>query len=228
MNYSNEMCSVPLSVSQLNDLAWILPQFEYVIYHNGKFDIRVLNRVLGVELVNSFDTMLAHHVLNHAAGDHKLKHLAKYYFGAEDWEGDIKRYLTKGAYYEHIPRRRLVEYNGYDVYWTYKLYELFKPLIEADENNQKAFMLEMSYADFLLDVENVGIPFDTEYAKELAVTLEEYIEDARGHLRSIVGNPKFNPGSHVQIKKYLLDTHGVVVASTDVDNIEVIIATYPA
>lgn len=204
----------PLDDKQLAELAELLPKYEKAIYHNGKFDIRVLNRVLGVELTNWFDTMLAHHVLNHAAGDHKLKHLARQYLGANDWEGGINKFLTKGAYYEKIPRKHLVEYNGYDVYWTYKLWELFAPQIEQDEENQKAFMLEMAYADFLLDVEKTGIPFDIDYATTLGSELQYKANMVLGTLKVHTGNDNFNPGSWQQVKKWLESQH-YPVTSTD-------------
>lgn len=202
-------------------LEWLreeLQKFKTTVWHNGKFDIRVLNRVLDIELYNSFDTMLAHHVLNQAAGMHDLKSLARLYFGAPDWEDGIKKYLTKGGHYENIPRDMLVQYNGWDVYWTYKLFQLFAPQIEADENATKAFMLEMSFAEFLLDVEKVGIPFDIDYASVLGSELQFTAEKHEQTLRAYAANDKFNPGSWQQVKRWLLE-HGVDTPSTDEDHI---------
>jgi DNA polymerase I-like protein with 3'-5' exonuclease and polymerase domains len=213
-----DLLSNPLDPRELRVLAEILPRFTKPIYHNGKFDVRVLERVLGVKLCVWFDTMLAHHVLNQAAGDHKLKHLAKLYLGAPDWEEGIGKFLKGGAYYENIPREYLVMYNGMDVYWTYKLYELFAPQIEADENASKAFYFELQVADFLLDVEKVGIPFDIDYAGVLGSELQIEMDNWLKAIQATVLDDKFNPGSHVQIKKYLAEK-GYVVSSTDEDHI---------
>lgn len=204
----------PFTKIQKELLAEILPLFTKAIYHNGKFDIRVLNRVLGIELTNWFDTMLAHHVLNQAAGDHKLKHLAQLYLGAAEWEVDIQKYTKGGGYYENIPRTILAQYNGHDVYWTYKLWEYLAPQIEADEEAEKAFLLEMSAAEFLLDVETYGIPFDSKYAEEYG---EQLVRDQNKHrmvLQVYAANNKFNPGSPVQVKKFF-ETHGIFLTSTD-------------
>jgi DNA polymerase I-like protein with 3'-5' exonuclease and polymerase domains len=184
-------------------LQGILPQFEKAIYHNGKFDIRVMNRVFGVNLINWFDTMLAHHVINIAAGSHGLKDLARRYLGAPDWESGLSKYTKNGGHYELIPVDKLVEYNGWDVYWTYKLYEFLLPLIEQDESNITALTLEMQAADFLLDVEKYGIPLDLEYATEYDAELTSRANEWLTDLRQITNNEKFNPASPKQVKEWL-------------------------
>lgn len=206
---------------QVRALANLLPDFEKGVYHNGKFDIRVLQRILqsaaggkDICLTNYFDTMLAHHVLNHAAGDHKLKTLARRLVGAPEWETGLGKYTKAGGHYELIPQELLVEYNGWDVYWTYKLYELFEPQIMQDENNTKAFMLEMGAADFLLGVEQTGIPWDQNYANELAKTLTEQIDQALSNIRNHVRIGNFNPNSPQQVKR-VLELYEVYVTSTD-------------
>jgi DNA polymerase I-like protein with 3'-5' exonuclease and polymerase domains len=203
----------PLTAEQIMWLATVVPKFEKAIYHNGKFDTRVLNRVLSVKLCVWFDTMLAHHVLNHAAGDHKLKTLARRYLAAPEWEADLKKYTVNGGHYEYIPTDKLIEYNGWDVYWTYKLFEFLAPLIEADENNVKAFQLETAAAEFLLDVETYGIPFDAEYAASYADELGQEQAAILYDIKQLVGTV-LNPNSPKQVKEYLAEI-GLVVGSTD-------------
>lgn len=203
-----------LTEKQVADLFEQLPKFEKAIYHNGKFDIRVMNRVFGIELVNWFDTMLAHHVLNIAAGDHKLKTAARRYLGAPEWEADLSKYTKGGGHYELIPTDKLVAYNGWDVYWTYKLWEFLAPQIEADENNQKAFMLEMAEADFLLPVEQYGIPYDLDYADEFSVELTDQAQESLWELRRLSDVPMLNPNSPQQVKA-ALGIWGIEVDSTN-------------
>lgn len=212
---------VDFSENEAARIGEFLDKFECAIYHNGKFDIRVLNRVCGVKLHNWFDTMLAHHVLNQAAGQHGLKDLAKLYFGADDWEAGIGKYLKGGGHYENIPREYLIIYNGYDVYWTYRLFELLDPLIDADDNAQKAFVLEMAEAEFLLKVERRGIPFDNEYAEWLAGECESQAKFYQANLRVLTGVDTFNPGSWQQVKKALA-VYGVDTPSTDEKHIAAI------
>jgi len=213
------------TTGQLVELTEYLPKFNKAIYHNGKFDIRVLNRILCVKLTNWFDTMLAHHVLNQAAGDHKLKHLAQLYLAAPEWEQDIKKYTKGGGYYENIPKDLLIQYNGYDVYWTWKLWELFAPQIDADEEAQKAFLLEMSAAEFLLDVEVRGIPFDVKYAERFRRELEAKQLTHLTKMRHILGDGKFNPNSPKQIKE-AYEKWAIVLATTNEEMLNEILELY--
>lgn len=182
-------------------LALALPKFTKAIYHNGKFDIRVLNRYFGISLVNWFDTMLAHHTLNHAAGEHGLKALSSRYLGAPDWEDGIKKYTKGGGYYERIPLVHLVQYNGWDVYWTFQLWKLFAPLIEAEENYSKCFMFEMAEADMLLKVESNGVPLDMEKTKALESRLTEIKEYETAYMQNLLGDSMFNPNSPQQVTR---------------------------
>jgi DNA polymerase-1 len=210
---------LPLSDRQIAMFRKELPKYKCAIYHNGKFDTRVLNRVLGCTLNVWFDTMLAHHVLNMAAGEHGLKILAMRYFGADDWESGIKSYLRGGGYYERIPPNLIGKYNGWDVYWTYMLWTLFAPQIEADENNQMAFELEMAEARMLLKVERVGIPFSREAANALAAQKLIEMSDAVHALRESTGIGDFNPNSPQQVKRYL-HSKGWKVTTTNAEAIE--------
>ena len=204
----------PLAHDTLVMLREALPKFTKAIYHNGKFDTRVLNRVLGVKLCVWADTMLMHHVLNHAAGAHGLKELAQRYLGAPNWEEGLSKYTKAGGHYENIPYNRLAEYNGWDVYWTYQLWKLFEPQIMMDENNQMAYELEMSYARFLLDVEMAGIPFDARAADELVESNTVRMNSILSDLRGMAGRAEFNPNSPKQVKEVLSSRYGAVVEST--------------
>jgi DNA polymerase I-like protein with 3'-5' exonuclease and polymerase domains len=201
----------------------ILRKIQYPIWHNGKFDTRVIEAQTGVRMPNYFDTMLAHHVLNMAAGLHALKPLCKMYLGAPEWEADLSKYLKNKAHYENVPADILNEYNLWDVYWTYELWQYLEPLILADEEASKAFMLEMAASEFLLDVEQFGFAIDVPYAQQLAKQME--LEAIQLHTelsfltRTVqLKNPKagFNPSSWQQVQTVLSTfMGGVYAASTD-------------
>lgn len=219
--------SLPLNPRQVTVLADLLPKFTKAIYHNGKFDTRVLNRVLGIKLKVWFDTMLAHHVLNHAAGAHGLKHLAMQYLSAPEWEKDLSKYTKGGGHYEFIPGALLRDYNGYDVYWTWKLWEFLAPQIEADENEQGAFEFEMEAADFLLDVEGYGIPFNSEYADEFGLELDDRMVSAKVRLVQLTESAAFNPASPQQVKRWL-GNKGYPVGSTNEEGLNEVKASASA
>lgn len=201
-------------------IAIFLSQYSgELIFHNGKFDTRVMERILGVRISVDQDTMLMHHVLNQAAGNHKLKDLCQLYFGAEEWEADLKKYTKNGGHYELVPLDLLTEYNGLDVYWTYVLYKYLKAQLDADEDAQRAYQLELAAAEFLLKVEQRGIPFDDAAADELVVSCENTMQVHLNAMIEITNNRDFNPNSPKQVKEWLL-CQGVEVSGTSVDIIE--------
>lgn len=218
----------PLSYRDISHIAKFLAPFDTTVWHNGKFDTRVLNnyarRISGEPLPQftvGFDTMLAHHVLNQAAGMHGLKDLAKYYLGAPDWEEGISKHTINGGHYDNIPRRLLVQYNGWDVYWTMELYKLLAPQIESDTNAQSAFMLEMSAAEMLREVEAYGIPFDTEYAKGYGFSLASDMGKVLGEIAEVAG-ASLNPNSPKQVKDFHT-RHNITLVSTDSETLQTLI-----
>lgn len=220
---SDNALSRVLDWAQINALAEIMPTFQKAVYHNGKFDTRVLNRVLGVELKVWFDTMLAHHVLNQAAGQHGLKALCMLYFGADDWDSSVKKYAVGGGHYENVPRRNLITYNALDVFWTYELFKLLEPQIEADEEAQKALFLEQRAAEFLLRVERRGIPIRMDYIEQLADELIGEKRDQILELWEVTGNDNFNPNSPKQVAAFL-SSQGVLVESTNKETLETLLS----
>lgn len=190
-----------------------------LIWHNGKFDVRVLERTLKIRVRVDHDTMLMHHVLNQAAGNHALKDLCKLYFGAVEWEADVKKYTVGGGHYENIPAELLARYNAHDVYWTWVLFKYLLPQIEADEHAQNAYKLELAAAEFLLKVEQRGIPFDNAAAKHLATECKAHTEVARKAIQLITDDGEFNPNSPLQVKAWLWE-QGERVTGTSVDIIE--------
>lgn len=174
-----------------------------IIGHNFKFDSRVIYNCLGVRVDPWFDTMLAHHVLNQGAGSHGLKDLARRYCGAEDWDAGAKKYTRgKGKTYEDIPTEELLLYNAWDVYWTLQLWEYLSPQIEADENAQRAFALELEASRFLLNVELRGLPVDLDYCDTFGKELQDKADSAFSTIKSIPGVPRdFNPRSPKQVKE---------------------------
>lgn len=192
------------------------------IYHNGKFDTRVLNRLgqdFNVQAPVDEDTMLMHHVLYQAAGMHGLKQLCKAYFNAPDWEAEGKKYTKGGGHFENIPFDKLALYNGLDVYWTYVLYQHLRPMIDADENAIRAYDLELQASEFLLRVEQRGIPFDTGAAESLQTECEDDMGYELYAMRTLTENEKFNPNSPKQVKEALAE-FGYEVTGTSVQVLE--------
>lgn len=219
---------VHFSDSELETLAHFLARFKYSIYHNGKFDTRVLNRVFepfGVRLNVWFDTMLAHHVLNHSAGAHGLKELARLYFAAPDWEAGMKQALGGSKDYSAMSIDAVRMYNGWDVVWTMELFKYLKPLIEADEAAQTNLYFEQQVAEMFLDIERTGIPLDEQYIEVYGQTLQGDMDEYKRILAIETGKEGFNPNSPKQIKDWFMD-QGLELQKTDEANLKEVSETY--
>jgi len=202
-----------------------------LIAHNMKFDFRTLSAHLGQMIYGHCDTMLMHHTINPGAKEHGLKPLAMKYLGAPDWDAAIKDYV-KGTYkefpttyyyprqlwddyikklgkmplgYEAIPKDILYPYNGWDVIWTWRLFEYLKPALENDERLAKLAKMEYSYGNFLQDVENNSLTIDPEYVSYLARVIGGLFDSEVAAVREIVGRDTFNINSPKQVKDWLLE-----------------------
>ena len=185
-----------------------------LIAHNMKFDFRTLGKHLGEKTYGHLDTMLLHHAINPGAKEHGLKELARKYLGAPDWDAAIKDHLkNKKIGYEQIPRELLYHYNAGDVVWTWRLYEYFAKAGMGDERITKLAKREFAMGNFYQDVENQGATVDVPYLEELDAQFEGEIKPLLEELQDRAWE-KFNPGSHVQVKKWFAE-HGYPLKSTD-------------
>lgn len=176
-----------------------------VVAHNGKFDLRVVSeRICDVEVLYAdHDTMLMHFAMNHGAKAHGLEQLAVKWFNAEPWEHHVKKYTIGGAHYENIPRDLLYKYNAEDVYWTGRLYLEFYKQLEADPPRRALYGRLMHISRMLQDIETGGVSIDVPFFESLSLVLLEQTDDLLAEMRELVADGKFNPNSHVQVKRHL-------------------------
>lgn len=219
---------------------WVYKTFSraHTIAHNGKFDFKNLSYPTK-PLYPDDDTLIMHYALHPAASDHGLKPLSLEYFGAEDWDTAVKKYLGKekpvtykvtredGAYvepgvnytakngYERIPRSLLYLYNGYDVYWTYWLWRVFKVELEQLEPNPYEHLMKLSH--MFQRIETPGVRYDVPYMKQLQKELTEKGIELEQELHKEVGF-ELNPRSPKQLKEYFA-SQGYKLASTDANTL---------
>lgn len=162
-----------------------------LIFHNSTFDLGFL-WAAGYRAKVDFDTFLAHYMLDEREYTHGLKPLAKKYFGAPDWEEDLKVFLpTKKSSYDLIPDDRLYTYAASDVFYTYLLYEEFK-----DRARGRIFdELLMPCANMFSDIRHTGIQVDVGYLAELDDVLGEELRTEIKELQEMSGGYAINPNS---------------------------------
>ena len=86
-----------------------------IVCQNGKFDSKFLYAVFGLRLKPTFDTLLAHHLLNENT-HHDLEYLAQIYFGAPKYDITEEEKWGFGDLHRHC------DYLGHDILYTRKLY----------------------------------------------------------------------------------------------------------
>ena len=220
-----------------SDLYHFLTSGVKLIAHNMKFDFRTLSAQLGFGPIKGhFDTQLLHHAMRPGSGQHDLKGLCELYLGAEDWDDRAKEFV-KGKYktkpagypqelwdsygpgtavgYEAIPRHILYPYNAYDVYWTLHLKDYL--LDRATPEDIAVAKHEYRMSRFFQDVEGKGAGIDRDKLDKLEVDLTLDLAVKLADLQEMTWD-NFNPGSHVQVKRFLAEA-GVPLTSSDEDHL---------
>lgn len=133
---------------------------KYAIGQNGKFDNKYLEYVYGGCFTLQFDTMLAHHLLdeNTTSG---LKDMAAKFLNAPDYDIPKPIDFTKNSPSE------VMKYNAWDVYYTFKLFKLFRAQLMEDLALARFFTkVTMPAARALHQVERTGIYVDSNKLKQ--------------------------------------------------------------
>jgi uracil-DNA glycosylase family 4 len=185
--------------------------------HNYKFDVKFL-RVAGFDARIGADTMLLHYCLDERSGGegggfHDLKTLAKRYLDAPEWESEVERLRKEaGGSMAGVPADIRRKYQAYDLAYTWELYGRFREELAKEPRSRHGWMepievhdkLLVPLANALVDIELRGIRVDIERLPELKTRYRDDADALRAKLRGMVGAPKeFNPGSTVQVGKYL-------------------------
>lgn len=212
-----------------------------LIAHNMKFDFRTLSAQTGVEIRGHLDTLLLHHVINPGAKEHGLKPLCRKYLGAPDWDAGTKEFV-KGNYkerpagypealwakyhqpkmavgFEAIPREILYEYNAYDVYWTWHLYQYLARAAQGEERIARLARFEFNMSNLFQDVERGGVAVDVEYVTQLSEEFSKEWDTVLAKLKDLTKDEKFNPNSPKQVKEFYNDI-GYPLKSTAVGVLE--------
>lgn len=191
------------------------PKHRFV-WHNGKFDCKLLRRHLGIHAVIHEDTLLMSYACDERSGAtakemggiHKLETLLAEEFGWPDYEPEsVKRFKKTGSVTNY---QELYTYAGRDVGGTLGLYYVLSQRVKDEGVEQAYRRLLLEGAEACLQIELQGFRFDVDAAADL---MEEKVrpelELLEKNLREISGVPTLNPSSPVQIANLLYDEWGV-------------------
>lgn len=140
------------------------------IFHNAKFDIRVMKHKLGVDLNIYWDTQVAAVMLNENEVSKKLKFLYKKYCDPESEESEQYEKLFDGLPFTLIPYSAGYVYAAGDSYKTFALYEFQKQYLN-EENLPGPYdvyrNIEIPCIPVTAWMEDNGISFDMDKNEEL-------------------------------------------------------------
>lgn len=157
-----------------------------LIFHNAKFDLKMLRKE-GIEVKAPFyDTMIQSHMIDEN-GVHSLKGL-----GAERWGEDIrteekrtKKLIQKRGGWDKVSAEEMRLYAVKDAELTYELWREFKDELDQQELTQ-LWPREEMFARCLLELEWEGIEIDKTLAQRLS-------SEAVGRMRDIEDELGFDP-----------------------------------
>jgi DNA polymerase-1 len=175
--------------------------------HNIKFDNIFLRQRLGIKNVATFDTMLAHGVLDENS-KHGLKILAYEEFDMPDYEEAlIKKYLgNRNDEYSKVPFDQLAKYCAWDCTTSHALRPIYQARLE------KEGLMEWPYNRVLMPANEAftvmtmrGLQVDIPYLKECHQYLLDEAERIRYKTGVMIGNPDINLNSPKQVAEVLWD-----------------------
>lgn len=177
-------------LSEFNRLLDKKPEIDMF---NAKFDIRFL-RAFGLNrMYCTWDGYLASRILNENEPHKNLKQLHQKY--CLNGKGDAFRFddLFKGIPFTYIPPDVGYLYAAHDPIITYELNEYQRKYLtdqterEDIKNMYWVFKnIEMPCIDVVADMEDNGILFDKEYAKELSVKYTALLEEKKEEFYNIL------------------------------------------
>jgi uracil-DNA glycosylase family 4 len=213
--FGEGVCSNKHFVTHELSQLWMIPGVKY-LWHNGKYDIKVLRSSYGIPATVGEDSMLLSWALDERPGDpesgaggHSLEWLLKDELGWPKYEPTSVRNFKRTGNLEKP--RELYEYNGFDTAGSLALFEVLKHRAINDnvwEKPYKGIISRLSMA--LARIELVGNLYDAEKACDiLEYEVWPKLDDQRQRLRRISSRPTLNPNSPKQLEKLMYDDWGI-------------------
>ena len=175
------------------------------IAHNIKYDIQVLNRYQMKVLAPTFDTMIAHYLIQ-PESKQSMDFLAEYYLRYQPVSIETligKKGKNQGNMGDLKPEE-IADYACEDADITFQLKQIFEPEIQKPHLKDLFYEMEMPLVEILRSMEFEGVAIDVQglqnYSKELEITLLELEKQIKGFV-----DFDFNVDSPKQLGEVLFD-----------------------
>lgn len=160
------------------------------IMQNMAFEMAWTEQIIGCEINNvAFDTMAASHVIDNRTGITGLKFQTYINYGVPDYSTDVQQYLKsegKGANkfnnIDKAPLRPLLEYNGLDSMYTYRL-SLDQENVLSEDDLDDAYDLFHDGIIACYNASKEGINIDEKYFKQVMLDLDDKLKQIDKNIR---------------------------------------------
>lgn len=185
------------------------------ICHNAKFDEMVMSRH-GIDVQGpGHDTYIMAWMLSEDSGSKGLKPLTEKHFGVEmeTYEDVIssapkKKNIPRDYNFARVGLAEALSYAADDAYWTLRLYNLFKPQIEAQKLWGPYNNVERPFGRVLRKLEARGVFIDQELLTRADQRLPKLAEEVEASIYEQAGEV-FNIGSPPQLGNILFGKLGI-------------------
>ncbi len=207
----NEAFYVPIPDNQI-EAKQIVDEFRHIfenpnikkIGQNIKYDVIVLKNY-GVDVQGiSFDTMLAHYLIDPDTR-HNMDVLAENYLNYSPIS--IETLIGKGknqSSMREVEIEKVAEYAAEDADVTLQLKNIFVPILKKDNLEELFNKVEIPLVEVLADIERNGVKIDIEALNLYSKDLEKELKDIEQSIYSLAGEP-FNISSPQQLGKILFE-----------------------
>lgn len=162
---------------------WLNRHVKTLVAGNGKFDDLFLEEKFGIKPVLGFDVVLASHILNENTPN-GVKENAILECNAPHWDVDKK--LKTGQYSTPEKYQEYLTYLGYDIYYEYSLYRVFKKRIRKDPSLSRLYEhLYMPGIRAYEKVERQGVYIYPEQFKAVEKHLRGQLESIEKDLKKL-------------------------------------------
>ena len=175
------------------------------IAHNIKYDLKVLNRY-GIHVAApTFDTMVAHYLIN-PESKQGMDFLAEFYLKYQPISIETligKKGKGQGNMGDLKPEE-ISDYACEDADITLQLKKTFEPEIQKEHLKELFYTMEMPLVEVLKDMEQEGIAIDVQALKDYSADLEKHLVILEKSIREAAGTD-FNVDSPKQLGEVLFD-----------------------
>ena len=175
------------------------------IAHNIKYDLKVLHRY-GIHVSSpTFDTMVAHYLIN-PESKQSMDFLSEFYLKYKPISIETligKKGKGQGNMRDLKPEE-VSDYACEDADITFQLKQLFEPEVNKEHLKELFYNIEMPLVEVLKDMEQEGINIDVDGLQQYSKELETTLKDLEIGIKEAAGTD-FNVDSPKQLGEVLFD-----------------------